>query len=61
MAEQASAAELSAEMAAFLKEGMSYPRARAAAVASCFGKKAAERFAFPNDMLALEYLKARCV
>ena len=58
MALQASAAESSAEMTGFLKEGMSYPRARAAAVSCLFGEKAAGRFSFPNDMLALEYLKS---
>ena len=38
--------------------GVSYPAARAAAAARCFGGRAAEVLAFPNNILALSYIMA---
>lgn len=50
------AVESSAPMRAFLKEGMSFPRAREAAWKALYGEEPA--FAAPNDLLAVEYLRA---
>ena len=50
------AVESSAPMRAFLKEGMSFPRAREAAWKALYGEVPA--FAAPNDLLAVEYLRA---
>lgn len=55
LAEQAEGSE---EMSRFLKEGMSHPRARAAAVETLFGPEWSERLAGANNLLGMEYLRA---
>lgn len=41
-----------------LREGLSYPRARALALEKCFSCSCAERISLPNNILALEYCMA---
>lgn len=56
--DRAAAAEASLEMNHFLKTGMSYPRARAAAIDLLFGKEWSSRIAGANNLLGIEYIKA---
>lgn len=51
-----SSVESSNEMQRFLKEGMSFPRARQAAWEALYGETPS--FASPNDLLAVEYIRA---
>lgn len=56
--ERAAAAEASPEMSRFLKTGISYPRARAAAIDLLFGEEWSRRIAGANNLLGIEYIKA---
>lgn len=48
-------AEASPQMDRFLAEGMSYPRARAAAVAALYGSEWSSLITGPNNLLGIEY------
>lgn len=55
-ASRLSAVEASDAMQSFLKKGMSFPRARQAAWEAIYGEPPV--FASPNDLLAVEYIRA---
>lgn len=57
-AQHAFAAENSPLLRRFLAEGMSYPRARAQAVSALFNPAEATVLSGPNNLLAVEYLRA---
>jgi len=46
------------KLGTYLKEGQSFPRARALAVADLLGEETADILSRPNNILALEYLKS---
>ncbi|MBE6032548.1 MAG: nucleotidyltransferase [Clostridiales bacterium] len=47
-----------AQLRKFLDQGLSYPKSRSEALRICFGDWAAQLVTSPNNILAIEYLKA---